>query len=63
MDKTMDVTIDFFNLDLEEKLNITTPPAAPLAAGYTKQPSKSEHWQMFTPAPTNVFPANPPHFK
>ncbi|CAI0399302.1 unnamed protein product [Linum tenue] len=44
MDKTMDVTIDFFNLDLEEKLNITTPPAAPLAAGYTKQETMEEMW-------------------
>ncbi|CAL1391224.1 unnamed protein product [Linum trigynum] len=63
MDKTMDATIDFFNLDLEEKLNITTPPGAPFTAGYTKEAAKSEHWQMCTPAPTNVFPANPPHFK
>ncbi|KAH6797349.1 hypothetical protein C2S52_021903 [Perilla frutescens var. hirtella] len=67
MTQSIQLSRTFFTLPDEEKLKSSPGSAAPLPAGYSKQPpnspNKNEYLLMFQPqSGFNILPANPPGF-
>ncbi|KAF3437733.1 hypothetical protein FNV43_RR20489 [Rhamnella rubrinervis] len=68
MSKALELSKTFFDYSYEEKLKVTAGSAAPLPAGYNRQPEhspdKNEYLLMFPPGSDfNVYPQNPPEFR
>lgn len=67
-DQALHLSRTFFALPDEEKLKYGPGSAAPLPAGYSKQPphslDKNEYLLMFDPrSGFNVLPSDPPNFR
>ncbi|KAK4437073.1 Flavanone 3-dioxygenase 2 [Sesamum alatum] len=68
MSRAVQLSKTFFAFPAEEKLQYSPGAAAPLPAGYNKQPDRSpdknEYLLMFQPqSGFNVLPSHPPHFR
>ncbi|KAL0416538.1 UNVERIFIED_CONTAM: hypothetical protein Slati_3485700 [Sesamum latifolium] len=68
MSRGMQLSMTFFAFPAEEKLKCSPRAAAPLPAGYSKQPDRSpdknEYLLMFQPrSGFNVLPSDPPDFR
>ncbi|GFP99376.1 flavonol synthase/flavanone 3-hydroxylase [Phtheirospermum japonicum] len=68
MSRAIQLSKTFFAFPAEEKLNYSPGSAAPLPAGYSKQPhnspDKNEYLLMFEPqSGFNILPSDPPDFR